>query len=66
MAKVSPLFVTERNAAALLDMPPREFRDLVAQGALPGAARHGRWDVEELTRIMRGEQVGGLGVVDWS
>ena len=65
MSRITPLFVTERNAAALLDMKPAEFRRLVEDGSLPGPARHGRWDVEELQRMMRGELIGGLGVVEW-
>jgi hypothetical protein len=41
-------------AAALLDMRPAEFRELVTAGALPQPVRFGRWDVTELQAIMRG------------
>lgn len=55
MGKHTPLFASEATAAALLDMKPAEFRDLVARGALPGPNKLDRWDVEELRAIMRGE-----------
>jgi hypothetical protein len=44
----------------LLDMKPGTFRDLVADGILPGPVVIGdqeRWDVEALTRALRGELV---------
>ena len=53
--KHQPLFASEATAAALLDMKPAEFRDLVAAGSLPGANKLNRWDVAELQAIMRGQ-----------
>lgn len=55
MGKLTPLFASETTAAALLDMKPREFRDLVQAGALPGPTRLDRWDVAQLQDIMRGK-----------
>ena len=56
MAALTPLFVTERNAASMLDMTVAEFQSLVANGALPGPVAHGRWDVAQLAAIMRGHK----------
>ncbi len=53
-----PLFATDRSAAKLLDMKPKQFRDLVAAGILPPPINIGnleRWDVEALTKALRGE-----------
>ena len=52
--KHQPLFASEATAAALLDMKPTEFRELVAAGSLPPANKLNRWDVAELQAIMRG------------
>ncbi len=49
-----PLFVREQTAAQILDMTTAEFMALVNQGALPGPTALGRWDVAELSAIMRG------------
>ncbi len=57
---IKPLFATEKHTADLLDMPKSTFRDLVATGDLPGPVVIGgqeRWDVETLTRVLRGELV---------
>ncbi len=35
MGKVSPLAVRAQTAAAMLDMPPADFKRLVDEGALP-------------------------------
>lgn len=51
----APGFLATRNAAAYLDMKPAEFTTLVAAGALPGPVAFGRWDRQQLDRIMRGE-----------
>ena len=62
------LFATERNAAALLDMKPAEFRGLVDDGVLPKPLRIGgfdRWDVERLQAIARGDAVDGMGHIEW-
>ncbi len=53
--KHSPLFASETTAAALLDMKPAEFRQLVEAGSLPGPTKLNRWDVAELQAIMRGD-----------
>ena len=55
MTRQTPIFASERTAASLLDMSVSEFRRLVAEGVLPGPCMLGRWSVEELTRIMRGD-----------
>ncbi len=55
---IQPLFASEKRAAGLLDMPKGTFRDLVAGGILPGPVIIGdcaRWDVEALTKALRGE-----------
>lgn len=53
-----PLFASEKRAAALLDIEPGTFRDLVGAGVLPGPMIIGdqqRWDVEALKSAIRGE-----------
>ena len=55
---MTPLFVSEKRAAELLDMPKTLFRRLVDGGVLPGPVAIGelrRWDVEALKRALRGE-----------
>lgn len=49
------LFVREKTAARILDMPIQMFRELVNNKALPGPCNHDRWDVEQLQAIMRGD-----------
>lgn len=55
---MTPLFASETTAAALLDMKPREFRDLVKAGALPGGREIApglvRWHVDDLRAIASG------------
>lgn len=56
--KLEPIFASESSAARLLDMPPSQFRQLVAAGHLPPPVMIGqakRFDVEELRRVIRGE-----------
>lgn len=53
--KRMPLFATAQKAAPLLDMKVPEFLRLVDAGALPGPVKFGRWDVEALQAIMRGD-----------
>lgn len=60
-----PILADEKTAAKLLCLPPRAFRDLVAQGHLPPPRDLGgfeRWDVDDLRRIARGEAMedGGM------
>jgi len=55
--KKQPLFADQRTAAQLLCMKPAEFARLVDEGVLPGPCRFDRWDVEELSAIMRGDNV---------
>ena len=67
MGKPTPLFANDRNAAALLDMKPVEFRGLVDDGVLPKPTKIGgfeRWDVEQLQTIARGEAAEG-GPIAW-
>lgn len=52
---MTPLVARDVTAAKLLDMKPEEFRRLVEEGALPPPGPLGRWDVEELRRIARGD-----------
>jgi len=59
MRKPEPIFVTDRNAAHMLDMSKAEFLDLVHVGALPqsipiGPKAH-RWSVKDLMAIQSGE-----------
>ena len=57
---MTPLFATDKSTAKLLDMKPKQFRALVAAGDLPGPVVIDgleRWDVEALTRVLRGELV---------
>ncbi len=59
---IDVLFVKEKTAARLLDMPRTLFSTLVKGGALPGPCRimnEERWDVAELTAIMRGNKPTG-------
>ncbi len=61
----APLFAGEKTAAALFDMAPGEFRQLVEGGHLPPPREIGgfmRWDVEELRRIASGEAMDGGGM----
>ena len=54
----APLAVKATTAAAMLDLPPAEFRRLVERGALPPPVRigaHERWRVEQLNAIIRGD-----------
>ena len=60
-----PLFADQRTAAQLLCMKPAEFKRLVDEGVLPGPCRFARWDVEELSSIMRGDKNDSFGDVKW-
>lgn len=58
MGKHQPLAVRATTAAAMLDMPPAEFRRLVERGALPPPVRigeHERWHVAQIEAIIRGD-----------
>jgi len=66
-SRPTPLFANDRNAAALLDMKPAEFRGLVDDGVLPRPTKIGgfeRWDVEQLQSIARGNAADG-GAIAW-
>lgn len=68
MPSPAPLFADDRTAAQLFCMKPKDFRDLVEAGHLPGPKNLGgfeRWDMDELTRIARGEAAEGMGDVSW-
>lgn len=57
MTKHTPLAVRAQTAAAMLDMPPKEFMRLVERGALPPPVRigeHERWHVAQIEAIIRG------------
>ena len=54
---VQPIAVSEKNGAAILDMAPQNFRELVACGALPPPTKLGgleRWLVSDLEAIFTG------------
>lgn len=56
--KHTPIAVKDTTAAAMLDMPPVQFRRLVQAGALPPPVRIGgneRWQVAQLEAILRGD-----------
>lgn len=54
----------------MLDLSPRDFARLTAEGALPKGREIApglvRWDVEALRRIARGDAIDGMSDVDWS
>ncbi|MDV7141834.1 hypothetical protein R3X27_03970 [Tropicimonas sp. TH_r6] len=55
--RAQPIAVKEKTAAAMLDMPPAEFRQLVERGALPPPCQIGeatRWRVADLEAIRDG------------
>jgi hypothetical protein len=58
MASVTPIWVSEKTAAAMLDMPRAEFTKHVNSGTLPpaGLRRNGivRWSVSDLEKIADG------------
>ncbi|WP_172331035.1 AlpA family transcriptional regulator [Mangrovicoccus sp. HB161399] len=57
-ARHQPLAVTDKTAAAMLDMPCAEFRRLVSAGALPSPVRlghHERWRVAQIEAILSGD-----------
>lgn len=66
-ARPAPLYASDRTAAALLDMKPAEFLQLVEGGHLPKpreiAPGVKRWDTDELRRIAGGEAIEGMGDV---
>jgi hypothetical protein len=67
MAKIEPLFVSETTAARMLELKVSEFRALRAAGTLPpprALCGIERYDVDELRRVIRGEDVGG-GAMEW-
>jgi hypothetical protein len=62
-----PLFAGAEKSASLFDMKKTDFLELVASGHLPGPldlGGHRRWDVEELSKIARGEALEGGGL-EW-
>lgn len=69
MAQVTPLFAGETMAAKLLDLKPKEFRELVNQGHLPRGCQIApgvtRWSTEDLRRIANGDAAEGTGSVPW-
>ena len=57
-ANTRPLAVGERTAAAMLDLSPKDFFELVACGALPAPrsiGQHKRWMVSDLEAILSGD-----------
>lgn len=62
--KAEPIFASEATAARLLDMRPADLRKLVEAGHLPRPRRIGgmeRFDMAELTAVLRGDLIGGAG-----
>lgn len=58
-ARPTPIHASEPTAAALLDLPVKEFRALVNAGHLPRGQEIApgvvRWPVDDLRRIVAGE-----------
>ena len=55
--ELRPLAVGEVSAAAMLDMPAKVFREMVACGALPppkSIGKYKRWLVSDLEAILSG------------
>ena len=68
MGDFRSLFAGATKAAKLLDMKPKEFRELVRDGVLPPPCRLGefeRWDVEQLKAIASGEAADAVGQIEW-
>ncbi|WP_374293108.1 hypothetical protein [Paenirhodobacter enshiensis] len=67
MTRITPFYVNEKNAAALLDMGAAEFRSHVEAGHLPKGQEIVpgvlRWDAEALRCIGRGAAIEGG--IDW-
>ena len=61
------LLASERTAAQILDLPTKQFRDLVDAGALPKPKQIApgveRWYVPDLDAIAKGEAAGGE--IEW-
>ena len=58
MTALSPIAVSDKNAAKMLDIPCVEFQRLVQEGVLPRPVKvgeHDRWRVADLERAMSGE-----------
>ena len=67
VSRFTPLPISERNTALLLDMMTAEFRALRNAGYLPKPRRIGgneRWDVEALRKIASGEMA-ETGSMEW-
>ncbi len=65
---MTPQFATDKSAAELLDMKPKQFRELVANRCLPPARQIGgleRWCMEDVYKAIKGEPWGFDGK-DWS
>ena len=65
---MTPQFATDKSAAKLLDMKPKQFRELVKSRCLPPPISIGdleRWNMEEVYKAIRGEPWGFDGK-DWS
>lgn len=57
MTATRPLAVSDKSAAAMLDMPLTRFRRYVDQGALPTPCKIGddeRWRVADLDAVLTG------------
>ncbi len=53
----TPILVSEKSAARLMDMKPSEFRGLVDAGVLPGSTDFGgldRWRYADLDAVATG------------
>jgi len=56
-APITPIAVSDRRAAQMLDMPTSRFRELVAAGALPKPRRIAdmeRWRMVDLEAVLSG------------
>ncbi len=65
---MTPLFAPDRDAAKLIGIPVKRFREYVKGGILPGPRTVGKdelFDMEALAKAIRGEPWGFDGK-DWS
>lgn len=51
---MTPAFAPLPKAAKFCGMRQDEFMRYVREGSLPGPVRFGKWDLEQLSAIMRG------------
>lgn len=68
MSKVAPIFVQEKNAAAILDLTIKLFRSLVEKGSLPPPHRVDEvelWRVADFDAIISGRSIDNRDDYQW-